>query len=316
MNALLLQLSMATGVATWALLLYLSWSWLREGGFRRTFTALAAVHLFRFIGLIALVPTHFDPTPFGFTQTYLMQVAWGDYAANILAILAILAVQRGWASARFLAWAFVLVGTADTANAGAQMAVNIHDQNLVGALGWLILTIYVPALIVTEVATFYLLVKSAPQAVPRMARATAMMMLLAVMMPGADEKNSEVFADKGLAIRGYDVVAYFTDSKPVKGEERFTQQWKGVTWRFASEEHRRMFVASPEKYEPQYGGYCAWGMSNGYKAPIDPTAWKIVEGKLYLNYNSGVQQKWLADVPGLVKKADALWPNVKLQPAK
>jgi len=114
----------------------------------------------------------------------------------------------------------------------------------------------------------------------------------------------------GVAIKGYDAVAYFTDSKPVEGNSDFTFEWNGAKWRFANAEHLTAFKAAPEKYTPQYGGYCAWAVSQGYTAGIDPAAWKIVEGKLYLNYNTDVQKKWSNDIPGNVGKADKNWPVI------
>lgn len=113
-----------------------------------------------------------------------------------------------------------------------------------------------------------------------------------------------------VAIKGYDPVAYFTDSKPVEGDAKFAFTWKGAEWHFTSADHLAKFKAEPEKYAPQYGGYCAWAVSQGYTANIDPAAWKIVEGKLYLNYSPDVQKKWSADIPGNIKKADANWPKV------
>ena len=93
---------------------------------------------------------------------------------------------------------------------------------------------------------------------------------------------------KGLALKGYDVVAYFTEQRPVPGSEAFTHQWMGATWRFSSAQNRDQFAAEPERFAPQFGGYCAWAVSNNYTAPVDVTAWKIVDGKLYLNYNRKV----------------------------
>src|SRR5687767_8151432 len=101
-----------------------------------------------------------------------------------------------------------------------------------------------------------------------------------------------------VAVEGYDVVAYFTQAKPVRGDSDFTHEWNGATWRFASAAHRDEFAKNPGKYAPQYGGYCAFGVSRGYAVGIDPDAWKIVGGKLYLNYNAEVQRTWLGDVPG------------------
>ncbi len=114
----------------------------------------------------------------------------------------------------------------------------------------------------------------------------------------------------GVAIKGYDPVAYFTEAKPVKGESEFAFEWLGATWRFASAAHRDSFKAAPEKYAPQYGGFCAWAVSQGYTAGIDPAAWKILHGKLYLNYSLEIQKKWEGDVPGNVAKADVNWPKL------
>jgi len=115
----------------------------------------------------------------------------------------------------------------------------------------------------------------------------------------------------GLALKGYDPVAYFTDGKPVRGKAEFSASHEGATYRFASAANRDAFAAAPAKYAPQYGGYCAFGMASGYKAPIEPDAWTVVEGKLYLNYNQSVRRQWSSDVPGYVRKADANWPTVR-----
>ena len=114
----------------------------------------------------------------------------------------------------------------------------------------------------------------------------------------------------GLAIEGYDPVAYFTEGRPVEGSREHVFDWNGATWRFASAAHRELFVQAPEKYAPQYGGYCAWAVSQGYTAGIDPEAWRIENGRLYLNYSPEVQKKWAADIPGNVAKGDATWPNL------
>jgi YHS domain-containing protein len=118
--------------------------------------------------------------------------------------------------------------------------------------------------------------------------------------------------DKGVAIKGYDAVAYFTDSKPVQGKSDFAQEWMGAKWHFASAEHRDMFKAAPEKYAPQYGGFCAFGVcKKNAKFPTDPTAWKIIEGKLYLNYNKQTQDTWAKDLlPGTITNGDINWKNL------
>lgn len=113
-----------------------------------------------------------------------------------------------------------------------------------------------------------------------------------------------------LAIRGYDPVAYFTEEAPVEGTSAYQYEWRGATWQFASEANMELFAADPEAYAPQYGGYCAKALSEGNLASIDPTAWLIVDGKLYLNYSAAVQQQWLGDVPGNIARADANWPEI------
>ena len=115
----------------------------------------------------------------------------------------------------------------------------------------------------------------------------------------------------GVAIDGTDPVSYFTEGRPVKGDSEFTFDWNGAEWRFSSAEHRDLFAAAPEKYAPQYGGYCSWAVSQGYTASTDPEAWKIVEGKLYLNYSTGVQRQWEGDIPGNISKGDANWPGIE-----
>jgi hypothetical protein len=115
--------------------------------------------------------------------------------------------------------------------------------------------------------------------------------------------------DNGLAIRGYDPVAYFSQGKPVEGHDEFEAEWSGAKWRFASAEDRESFLGSPESYAPQYGGYCAWAVGHGYTAKGDPGVWKIVAGKLYLNYNQEVKAKWEQDIPALVSKGDQNWQS-------
>ena len=112
------------------------------------------------------------------------------------------------------------------------------------------------------------------------------------------------------AVSGYDSVAYFTESKPVKGDAKFTHAYAGAEWRFVSAENRDKFAANPEKYAPQYGGYCAWAVSEGNTASADPMRWKIVNDKLYLNYDADIQKKWEMSIPENIKKADKNWPKV------
>ncbi len=121
----------------------------------------------------------------------------------------------------------------------------------------------------------------------------------------------EFFETHGLAVDGYDPVAYFTEHKPMKGAAKFRSDFQGSTFQFASAAHRNMFAADPAKYAPQYGGYCAYGMAKGYKAKIDPAAFTVVGDKLYFNYSETVRSQWLTDIPGYIRKADANWPDVK-----
>jgi YHS domain-containing protein len=126
----------------------------------------------------------------------------------------------------------------------------------------------------------------------------------------AAAQKPEIYADRAGAIRGYDPVAYFTESRPVKGSDEHVYEWKGARWRFSSAANRERFAAAPEKYAPQYGGYCAYGVAQNYAVSIDPQAWSIVDGKLYLNYSKSVRESWNNDVPGYIRKADANWPAV------
>lgn len=118
------------------------------------------------------------------------------------------------------------------------------------------------------------------------------------------KKESKIFTTKEGAIKGYDPVAYFTENKPVKGNKTITYNWQGSAWYFSSENNKNIFMAQPEKYAPQYGGYCAYGWAQGYAVKIEPDAWAIYEGKLYLNYDKKVQKDWDKDRAGYIIKAD------------
>jgi len=134
---------------------------------------------------------------------------------------------------------------------------------------------------------------------------------LAVLLTVAGARAFEpVYIDDGLAIEGYDPVAYFTDSSAIEGSAEFEAQYGGATWRFKSAGNRDVFVADPAKYAPQYGGYCAYAVSEGYTASIDPDAWTIVDGKLYLNYSTGVKRRWEANRSERIMAADRNWPLI------
>jgi YHS domain-containing protein len=136
----------------------------------------------------------------------------------------------------------------------------------------------------------------------------AIVVLLAAPAMAEDPVYTGTLSD--LAVSGYDPVAYFTEGKPVEGSSDFEYEWNGATWRFANAKNLETFKADPAAYAPQYGGYCAWAVSQGYTASSDPDAWKIVDNKLYLNYSKDVQKKWEKDVPGNITKADKNWPKV------
>lgn len=121
--------------------------------------------------------------------------------------------------------------------------------------------------------------------------------------PGA----KPVFATENGAIDGYDPVGYFTEGRAVRGTPDFQMKWRGRIWSFANAEHLEAFRAGPEKYAPQYGGYCAYGMSEGYLADVDPAAWTVVDGKLYLNFDAGILEKWRATQQKRIEQADAHW---------
>lgn len=132
-----------------------------------------------------------------------------------------------------------------------------------------------------------------------------------LFVAGPAVAGGKVYTESGVAIDGYDPVAYFTDGQPTAGDRTVSAEWNGAIWQFASNANRDAFLAEPGKYAPQYGGYCAWAVSQGYTASTDPDAWKIVNGKLYLNYSKSVQARWNKDIPGHIKAGDANWPDLE-----
>jgi YHS domain-containing protein len=113
----------------------------------------------------------------------------------------------------------------------------------------------------------------------------------------------------GLALRGYDAVAYFREGAAVEGRAEFAHEWNGARWLFKSGENRDRFAREPEAYAPQNGGYCSYAVAHGYTADADPQAWKVVNGKLYLNYNEDVKRLWEQDIPGFLQKSEQNWPQ-------
>ena len=135
---------------------------------------------------------------------------------------------------------------------------------------------------------------------------------LALAACGKTEPAVGINADpNGQALRGFDAVAYFTVDNAVKGDGKYEYVWNGAKWLFSSEENMKKFQANPDAYAPQFGGYCSFAVSEGYTADGDPQAWKIVDGKLYLNYNKEVKEKWEADQMERIRKGTANWQQFK-----
>jgi hypothetical protein len=129
---------------------------------------------------------------------------------------------------------------------------------------------------------------------------------------GHGEETATVSVNEdNLAINGYDTVSYFTESMAQPGTDEFSYNWRGADWQFAKAQHRALFISNPEKYVPQYGAYCALGVSLNSAVPVDPEAWTIVEGKLYLNYNDEFRDQWRLDKEANIDKADLVWMEHK-----
>lgn len=120
-------------------------------------------------------------------------------------------------------------------------------------------------------------------------------------------------APGGLALDGHDAVAFFTEGMPRRGEAQFAAEWRDARWLFASAANRDAFLAAPERYAPQYGGHCAWALARGYLAPGDPRFWRVVDGRLFVNFDAGVQRRWERDIPGFIAAADRNWPGVLMR---
>lgn len=146
---------------------------------------------------------------------------------------------------------------------------------------------------------------------PLFALGLSALLLAAVAAPPASAADPVYSNWRGLAIRGADPVAYFTEGAYRAGSSMHTTEWMGATWRFASAEHKALFEANPEAYSPEYGGYCAYAISQGSLVSSDPESFSLVEGKLYLNYSPSIHQKWLEDRSDYVEAADANWPGLR-----
>lgn len=140
--------------------------------------------------------------------------------------------------------------------------------------------------------------------------------IAAVSLMSTAALAGDFFETDGVALRGYDPVAYFVAAEPQQGQSQYSYEYKGSKFYFANEANRRAFMKTPEKYAPQFGGYCAYGTSQGYKVSTQPDAFAIVKDKLYLNYNKKVQGIWQQDVPGNIERAEKNWPEVQKAPQK
>ena len=142
-------------------------------------------------------------------------------------------------------------------------------------------------------------------------RKLGLLLLLSLATPAFAQTKTLLNLDKtGVAIQGYDPVAFFTDSKPVKGKPEFPARHNGALYYFASKEHRELFKGNPAKYEPVFGGYCAYGVSKGRLVEIDVEAFQIVNGRLLLQYSKGVRDEFNKDGRGNLAKAEANWPEL------
>lgn len=149
----------------------------------------------------------------------------------------------------------------------------------------------------------------------RYPQALLILMLFAcgVRLARGTESAAAEFINKdsaGLALKGYDPVSYFAGDKPVKGRSEFQHEWARARWLFSAAANRDLFISDPAKYAPQYGGFCAYAVSKGHTADINPNIWKVVDGKLYLNKNWLAGKFWNGDIPGNIRKGDKNWPEI------
>lgn len=135
---------------------------------------------------------------------------------------------------------------------------------------------------------------------------------LALTAPAYADGGIYISSEVGnVAVGGYDTVSYFQgNGVPVVGNAEYTVEYEGAEWRFSSADNAEKFKENPAAYAPQYGGHCAWAMSRGSLAPGDPKIYKVVDGKLYLNFNKQVQNMWLKDISGFITKANLAWTDI------
>lgn len=145
--------------------------------------------------------------------------------------------------------------------------------------------------------------------------ATVSIVSLVAVLAASGRANEVNVDESGVALHGFDPVAYFSDERPLKGKSEHAAQWNGATYKFASIANRDTFLRDPAKYAPQFGGYCAYGAALGKKFDGDPHLWKIVGGKLYFNLNAEASKLWHQDIPGNIHKAEASWPRIRSKAA-
>jgi YHS domain-containing protein len=138
---------------------------------------------------------------------------------------------------------------------------------------------------------------------------TILFLLLSISIYSASAQKTKIYQQKSVAIKGYDAVSYFDEGMPIEGKKEYSRDWKGATWYFSSKQHAELFASNPEQYTPQFGGYCAYAASQGYLYRSDPNVWKIVDRKLYLNYDTGTQQKWTDNQSELIQLGLKNWPT-------
>lgn len=122
---------------------------------------------------------------------------------------------------------------------------------------------------------------------------------------------ANIHTNSTTGVQGYDLVSYHSESGPVRGNGHYVSEHNGVTYLFSSKKNKQAFDKNPQKYLPEYGGYCAYGVSVGKKFVGDPQVWKLVDGKLYLNLDENIQKEWEKDIPGRIAMADKEWPKIK-----
>ena len=150
--------------------------------------------------------------------------------------------------------------------------------------------------------------------VPRLILLSILLVVVPIAWAVAGGANKPIATDSfGVAIKGYDTVAYFTEGRALKGKKEFEFSWQGARWYFANAAHRDLFAANPKRYVPQFGGFCARGMTRGKMAAADPKAWTIVDGKLYMKFSKASRDRWRQNKAENIKKAEEKWANIRKQ---